>query len=178
MLRIAILLWCLLTCQPALLAQNPPAAVITRAQQLDPLLDLMQARLDLAPAVARIKWNLHIPLQDPVREEQILAQLPAIAGLDPELARSFFEAQMEASKTIQRELYRQWQQVDAPPFPAARPLSELRPELDRLTRPLLEALARAQPLPEAKATLAGLLRQRFGDRLEPAWEQALQPLQR
>ncbi len=181
MLRIAILLGWLLCFQPALLAQNPgspPAQVNTQAQQLDPLLDLMQARLDLAPEVARTKWNQHAPLEDPAREEQILAQLPVIAGLDPELARSFFKAQMEASKTVQRQLYQQWQQLNQPPFPSARPLSELRPGLDRLTRPLLEALAQAQPQLEEQARLAEVLQKRFGDELTPAWQQAVDPLWR
>ena len=85
---------------------------------------------------------------------------------------------MEASKTVQRQLHQQWRQANQPPFPAARPLNELRPGLDRLTRPLLEALSQAQPLLEDQARLAEVLQKRFGDELTPAWQQAVEALWR
>jgi chorismate mutase len=135
------------------------------------LIELMEQRLQLADEVAKTKWNGHLPIEDRVREKAILEQLPAVSGLDPQLARDFMEAQMEASKSRQRELHQLWQTRAAPPFGDALPLQQLRPRLDRLTQPMLEALAQTRP-----SSLKACLQARYGEALPPLWQRATQPL--
>ena len=156
----------------ALLARMAEATPVS----LDRLLDLMQARLNLAEAVARSKWNLHLPLEDRVREQQLLDQMADVPGLDPALARAFLEAQMEASKTVQRQFHRRWQQEGRGPFDDMVPLSQLRQQLDPLTRQLLETLSRVQPQLADPHNLEREIDQRWSGALPPEWKQALAPL--
>src|SRR5262245_2301716 len=68
---------------------------------VDRLLGLIKERLDVAPDVARTKWNTKSPIDDPARDKQIVdgvASAAAEYGLDPQVASSFFSAQIEASK--------------------------------------------------------------------------------
>src|SRR5262245_34295086 len=71
---------------------------------VDQLLGLIVERLDVAPAVARVKWNTKAPIEDRARETQIIDSVTARAteyAMDPAIAGSFFRAQIEASKTVQ-----------------------------------------------------------------------------
>jgi chorismate mutase len=106
----------------------------------DPLLKLIDARLKVAPLVAKSKWNTKAPIDDPVREKVILDSVKSKAqkmGLDENVAIHFFQAQFEAGKMVQRQLHNQWQKRNQPPFnPAPDLATEVRPVLDSLT-PLL-----------------------------------------
>jgi chorismate mutase len=134
---------------------SPPASPVTAQaamaeSALTQVLVLMDARLKLAPDVARYKWNTQGAIEDRLREDKIIAALgqqAAQAGLPPDWAERFFRAQIEASKAIQFALFAQWQQQDAGPFAQVPDLPrETRPKLDRLTPHLLQALAAAWPL--------------------------------
>jgi chorismate mutase-like protein len=117
---------------------------------LEPLRQAIDQRLLLARDVARAKWNAKAAIEDLPREEQVIAaavRQGAALGLQEAWIRSVFRAQIEASKTVQRELYRRWQAEDAGRFDDAPDLANtIRPELDRLTTQLLRAMADNQAL--------------------------------
>jgi chorismate mutase len=123
------------------------AAVDTTA--VNRLLGLIKERLDVAPEVARTKWNTKAPIDDPLRDKQIIDGVAIAAteyGLDPQVASTFFIAQIEASKAVQNALHAEWTAKRQPPFAKVADLGkDIRPVLDRLTpamtRALLEALS-------------------------------------
>jgi len=112
---------------------------------LEPLRQAIDERLLLAQDVARAKWNAKAPIEDLPREEQVIAaavRQGAGLGLQEAWIRSVFRAQIEASKTVQRTLYRRWQAENAGRFDDAPDLAHtIRPRLDRLTTQLLRAMA-------------------------------------
>ncbi len=117
---------------------------------LEPLRQAIDQRLLLAQDVARAKWNAKAAIEDLPREEQVIAaavRQGATLGLPEAWIRSVFRAQIEASKTVQRALYRRWQAEGAGRFDDAPDLARtIRPELDRLTTQLLRAMADNQAL--------------------------------
>ncbi|KUO02482.1 chorismate mutase [Streptomyces caeruleatus] len=117
---------------------------------LTPLTDLFAERLLIADKVAAAKYGTDKPIDDPVREQQILDDVAARAtglGLDPDAVQAVFRDQIEANKLVQRGLYARW---DAHPAerPAERPdlVKEVRPVLDRITTELLDTLKETQRL--------------------------------
>lgn len=112
---------------------------------LEPLRQAIDERLLLARDVARAKWNVKAAIEDLPREEQVIAaavRQGAALGLPEDWVRSVFRAQIEASKTVQRALYRRWQAEGAGRFDDAPDLAHtIRPTLDRLTTQLLRAMA-------------------------------------
>jgi chorismate mutase len=124
-------------------APDPPPAVAD-------LLRLMKQRLLLMHDVARWKWTAKRPIADPERERTLLRDIESRClahGVEPELARAFFTAQMDAGKMVQEEDYRRWEAEQAGPFPDAPDLaSSIRPKIDALTDAILDALAAAKPL--------------------------------
>jgi chorismate mutase-like protein len=117
---------------------------------LEPLRQAIDQRLLLARDVARAKWNVKAAIEDLPREEQVIAaavRQGRALGLPEAWIRSVFRAQIEASKTVQRELYRRWRAEDAGRFDDAPDLANtIRPELDRLTAQLLRSMADNQAL--------------------------------
>ncbi|HUN90981.1 MAG TPA: gamma subclass chorismate mutase AroQ [Burkholderiaceae bacterium] len=114
---------------------------------VEALRELVDARLLLAPDVARAKWTRHEAIEDVAREQAVIeaaGRQAAAFGLPRARVEAFFRAQVEASKTIQRALFARWTSqgqggfADAPDLAAA-----LRPQFDRLTPRLLRALADA-----------------------------------
>jgi chorismate mutase len=122
----------------------------TDTAAVDRLLGLIRERLALAPEVARVKWNTHAPIEDVSRERVIIdgvARRGAEYGLDAAVAGGFFQAQIEASKTVQMALHAAWRASMQPPFAGVRDLDQdIRPMLDRLTPMMLRALADALPV--------------------------------
>jgi chorismate mutase len=114
---------------------------------VDRLLVLIKERLDVAPEVARTKWNARAPIEDLPREKQIIDGVAGRApeyGLDPKVAEAFFKGQIEASKVVQNALYAEWTIRRQFPFPKVADLGkDIRPVLDRLTPAMLRALADA-----------------------------------
>lgn len=125
------------------------------AWNLEPLRQAIDQRLLLAPAVARAKWNVQAPIEDLPREAQVIAaavQQGRALGLPDALVEAVFKAQIEASKTVQRELYAQWKAKQAGHFDDAPDLAKtIRPELDRITTQLLRAIAGNQATLNAAA---------------------------
>ncbi|MCS0612158.1 hypothetical protein NX783_05270 [Massilia kyonggiensis] len=95
--------------------------------------------------MARAKWNAKAAIEDLPREEQVIAaavRQGGALGLPEAWVRTVFRAQIEASKTVQRALYRRWQEEGIGRFDDAPDLAKtIRPELDRLTTQLLRAMA-------------------------------------
>ena len=134
-----------------------PAAT---ADPLTTLLNLIDQRLAIGAEVARSKWNSGAAIEDLKRESEIVDAIGAQAashGLEPTLAKQFFQAQIEASKTIQNARLAQWRATQQPAFSDAPDLlRDIRPQLDRLTPAMLDALAKALPALHAPAARARL----------------------
>ncbi|MCZ4509750.1 chorismate mutase [Streptomyces sp. ActVer] len=133
-------------------AQAVPESTTTAASAsgLGALTELFVERLLLADKVAAAKYGTESPIDDPVRERQILDDVAARAaglGLDPDAVTAVFRDQIEANKLVQRGLYARW---DAHPDerPTERPdlAKEVRPALDLITTRLLAALQETAPV--------------------------------
>ncbi|GAA1567425.1 chorismate mutase [Actinomadura kijaniata] len=123
----------------ALLTAVPPGPA-----SLGPLVGLSAERLAVADRVAAAKFGTGRPIDDPVRERQILDEVAgrsARAGVDPVRAVAIFRDQIEAGKLVQRALFRRWT-AHPDRAPKTRPDldTEVRPALDRLTVEILDAV--------------------------------------
>ncbi|MFG2349390.1 chorismate mutase [Streptomyces phaeochromogenes] len=128
----------------------PASATAVRSSGLGTLTELFAERLLLADKVAAAKYGTESPIDDPVRERQILDDVAARAaglGLAPDSVTAVFRDQIEANKLVQRGLYARW---DAHPDerPTERPdlAKEVRPALDLITTRLLAALQETDPV--------------------------------
>jgi chorismate mutase len=137
------LLFLLVACQSL-----PPALNPADVAKVDHLLTLIDQRLNVAPMVAKAKWNSGGAINDPPREQLILDAVTVQAnGLDAGFVRRFFQAQFDASKALQLGLHAQWRQQGAGKFDDAPDLGrDVRPVLDKLTPQLIDALRQIQPL--------------------------------
>ncbi|UJW33181.1 chorismate mutase [Saccharothrix sp. AJ9571] len=138
-----------------------PAAVAA-PPALYPLTELSGERVQIANKIAAAKFGTQ-PIDDPVREQQILDGVAAKApglGLDPAAAVEFFRDQIEANKVVQRGLYDYWT-ANPEQAPTHRPdlPTGIRPVIDRINEGLLTELAatsaiRAQPSCGVRLALA------------------------
>ncbi|MFK0223990.1 gamma subclass chorismate mutase AroQ [Streptomyces vinaceus] len=110
----------------------------------------MAERVRAAEEVAAAKWGTPGPVEDPDRERRVLADVTERAaelGIAPDLVRSFFEDQFEASKAVQRALHERWRAQ-----PTGRPkrspvlAAEVRPVLEDIDERLLATLGQAADL--------------------------------
>ena len=117
---------------------------------LDPLLNSIAERLEIADQVALSKWDSHKPVEDKKREQEVIASVTAQAQsykLDPTAAEQFFAAQIEANKLVQYTHLSDWQfQGKAPDDPRPDLVQQIRPRLDELQKRLLQQLADFTPL--------------------------------
>jgi chorismate mutase len=168
-------------CRPA----DVPVAPRRDLADLDRLLSLMRQRLALMHDVARWKWNAGKPITDPKRERELLqsvVQRGRGKGLDPDLVRSFFEAQMEAARLVQQADFERWKASGQKPFAGTKSLAVLRQRIDELNAELIEALAAVRPRLRGQ-TVQQALPQRAeeiltGDGLAGVRETAIAPLRR
>ena len=126
------------------------AASLTPAGPLGELTGLAVQRVQVADLVAAAKFGTTQPIDDPVREQQVLDSVRTKAvdlHLDPENAARFFRAQIEANKLVQRGLYARWTEHPEE-VPRHRPDlgTEVRPILDRLTTEILAELKDTEQL--------------------------------
>lgn len=144
----------------------------------------MGQRLDVMDDVARAKWNSQSTVLDPERERRVLEDVVSQArqgGLDPDFARTFFAAQMEAARRIQEDDFRQWRAEKREPFADAPDLLSLRRRIDELNRKLLAILVQARPILETEGGKQEL--ERLATRILAAFplevrDAALRPLRR
>jgi chorismate mutase len=108
--------------------------------------ELAVQRLAVAEAVAAAKYGSPRPIDDPAREAVVMAgamNRARAVQADPDVARRFVAAQMEANKLVQRGLFAHWR--DEPGCaPTRRPdlAREVRPDLDRIDEQLMRLLPR------------------------------------
>jgi chorismate mutase len=121
------------------------AGRVTAAGDVEAARSLLIERLALMEQVAAYKWENDRPIDDPVREANVLKTTLAraqAAGLDPAVARRFIVAQMEAAKTVQRHYFTLWQGETVERSDGAADLvTELRPRIGALSADLLIAVA-------------------------------------
>ncbi len=135
---------------PAVVLPASPTTVPTatsrerQADALRPLAVLSARRLATADLVAAAKWGTDSPVDDPVREQQVLdavARQATELGADPRWTARIFRDQIEANKTVQRGLHRRWV-ADPAQVPEERPdLGEVRKEINRVNDALVRAIA-------------------------------------
>ncbi|CRL97749.1 Secreted chorismate mutase precursor [Pseudomonas sp. 24 E 1] len=116
---------------------------------LEPLLNSIAERLEIADQVALSKWDSKKPVEDKKREQEVIASVVAQAPsykLDPATAEQFFSAQIEANKLVQYTHLSDWQfQGKAPDDPRPDLVKQIRPQLDELQKRLLQQLADFSP---------------------------------
>ncbi|RBQ13799.1 gamma subclass chorismate mutase AroQ [Spongiactinospora rosea] len=117
---------------------------------LGELTDLMVRRIRAGDLVAAAKFGTPRPIDDPVRERQVLEDVrtrSVAMGLDPESAVRFFRAQIEANKAVQRGLYVRWtRHPDEVPDERPDLLTDVRRRLDGLTTEILVDLKETEQL--------------------------------
>ncbi|MDF6045419.1 chorismate mutase [Streptomyces sp. JH14] len=114
---------------------------------LGPLTDLVIQRIRVSDDVAASKFGTASPIEDPVREAQVLEQVRTqaeAAGVNPDAAVAFFQDQITASKAVQKGLFARWT-AHPEEAPTTRPdLGPIREQLDQLTTALLQELKDTQ----------------------------------
>jgi chorismate mutase len=145
---------------PPAAASAPAVQSVTSVQgafgPLGPLADLSVRRALLGDKVAAAKFGTTQPIDDPVREKQVLDQVAAESvrlGLPPETSVRFFRAQIEANKTVQRGLFKRWQEHPSE-APTERPdlATEVRPLLNQITGQILEQLLATRDIRDGSQT--------------------------
>lgn len=141
----------------------------------DSLVSALQARLETASAVAMAKHNSGAPVEDRVRERQVILAAVRLAvekQVDPEVALKVFRDQIEANKLAQRAFLAKWHQ--RPPFQNAPNLArEVRPKLDALTPKIIDGLRSRR-----YRTAAELSTTRMNPIYREAWKIATRTLMR
>lgn len=136
----------------------------------DNILELAVRRLILAQDVAVVKYVSHRPIEDPAREREILqtvASALSASGHYREAGLQFFRDQIEASKVVQRGLHHRWHAHPDEVPPVRRSMAtEVRPELDQITRQILRQFESAPGMPRMRrGDVAALVDKRFSTAL-------------
>jgi chorismate mutase len=122
----------------------------TVVDQLQPLVETSARRLNLAQEVAFAKWDTGTAVEDPPREERVIASAVAEGkseGLDPTVVSRFFRAQIEANKVVQSSLLSTWHKVGRAPDHQTKDLATtIRPQLDEIQKQLIEDLVSTAPV--------------------------------
>lgn len=127
----------------------PPPAAAVQPVTFNALSELMIQRILIGDDVAASKYFSGKPVDDPVREQQILDSVRASAvqlGIDPDATAAFFRAQIEASKVVQRGLLAYWATHPSKAPTTGPDLNVIREKLDTLTTQLLAGLVRVDDL--------------------------------
>jgi cyclohexadienyl dehydratase len=109
--------------------------------EIDDLVDQLARRLAFMPAVGAWKRARGAPIEDPEREQAVLAAAEHDArskGLDATSVRRFFAVQLDLAKSIQRRA--------DPNAPALDLEKEIRPALSRIGEQIVDRLAAVAPL--------------------------------
>ena len=112
--------------------------------QLQPLVETSARRLNLAQEVAFAKWDHGTAVEDPPREQHVIASAVSAGkteGLDPAVVSRFFRAQIEANKVVQYSLLATWHKAGKVPDHQTKDLTTtIRPQLDEIQKQLIEEL--------------------------------------
>ena len=111
---------------------------------LDPVVRLSAQRLLIADLVAAAKWGTGQAIDDPARERQVLDAAATEArslNADPQQVVRILRDQIEASKIVQRGLFRRWTAAPSQ-VPTIRPdLAKIRAAIGRIDDELVHAIA-------------------------------------
>jgi chorismate mutase len=120
------------------------------ANQLQPLVETSARRLNLAQEVAFAKWENGTAVEDPPREQHVIASAVSAGkteGLDPAVVSRFFRAQIEANKVVQSSLLSTWHRAGKAPDHRTKDLTTtIRPQLDEIQKQLIEELVSTAPV--------------------------------
>lgn len=132
-----------------LLASVAHAATPSPAPEtLQPLLNTINERLDIADLVALAKWDSGKPIQDTARETLLINNARKQAtgsNVNPDEAADLIAAQIEANKLVQYGLIAQWQAAHKAPDLPLPDLTQLRAKQDELQARLLQQYAAFVP---------------------------------
>jgi chorismate mutase-like protein len=131
-------------CRPVDVPDRPGRDLVA----IDRLLRLMAQRLALMHDVAQWKWNAGRPIKDLQREREVLQSAVEHGrgkGLDPDLVRPFFMAQLEAARIVQQAEIDRWKASKQRPFADTTSLAVLRQRINQLNRELIDALTEVRP---------------------------------
>lgn len=133
---------------------------------LGTLLDLVIQRLVVARDVAAVKYATGEPIEDPVREDEVLRAVASAlndGGHCQHAGMQFFRDQIEANKAIQRGLHHRWlvHPQEVPPAPRSL-AAEIRPRLDRINSQIICEYERLAGMPRVSPEdLAGMVDKRL-----------------
>ncbi len=125
---------------------------------------LMVERLNWMDEVAMAKRANGLPITDPVREAELLADMTqrgVAAGLKAENVQRFFTGQMQAAKGVQEQWLRQHPGAASSLQPVPDLAQTVRPALDKIGREMIAELAHSHG-PAESAALLNEARQRLG----------------
>jgi len=121
----------------------------TKEAAVDHIVALVRKRLEVVENVAKAKWTGSDGVADETREKAILAGMLEKGrelALNQDAVASFFQAQMEAARQLQKERFDTWKADKTVPFSDVPDLrTVLRPQLDDINLELIHALAECQP---------------------------------
>jgi chorismate mutase len=123
------------------------SATPARADSTSPLFALVDAaaeRLQVADPVAAYKWSAHVPIEDPDRVQQELAELSADASaenIDSEYVTRVFGDQISATEAIEYQRFADWKLDPFSAPAAASDLSAARSAIDALNNKILSQIA-------------------------------------
>ena len=122
----------------------------TAVSRLQPLVETSARRLNLAQEVAYAKWDNGTAVEDPPREEHVIASAVTegkTEGLDSAVVSRFFRAQIEANKVVQTSLLSTWHKAGKAPDHQSKDLATtLRPQLDEIQKQLIGELVTTAPV--------------------------------
>jgi chorismate mutase len=164
---------------------NDPASTLTEpatdnAKALIALVDAAAQRLQIADPVAASKFRTGDHIDDPVREQQVLDTVAAVAvvkNIDPGYVKGVFRDQIDATSAIEHILFARWK-LDPPSAPVATPdLHACRIAIDTLNQVMINEIAAqwdslrsptfSVDLERAKKAVVG------ARRLDPLYQRAL-----
>lgn len=130
---------------------------ISPLSKRDELGKLMVERLEWMDEVAHVKKVRSLPVNDPVREAQLLDAMETLgleSGLPAAPVRAFFSGQMEAAKQRQDECLREIALSMHRPKSVPDLAKTIRPALDQIGKKMLTALARARDSEKSSQVIA------------------------
>lgn len=158
-----------------------PAAVT--ADPIDDISESMLTRLEAAELVAEAKYAAGRPVEDLKREAAVIDKAVGFApqyGVKVTFARGFFQAQMDANKSVQSKLIGGWKAAGRAPMETPPNLAlEVRPIYDALTPKLLSELKESLSVLKGKGGCTKLreaVKKQHNHRYYTAFKIAIAPL--
>jgi len=119
-------------------------------EKIDGVLFTIQEWFVLTHEVAKWKWNHEVPIQEKKKEEkliQALCEKGKKAGLQPQLVKEVFQAQLEASRMIQENHFENWRKQEINQFGGVLNFkSDLKPKIDQICDQFIFKLKEVLPL--------------------------------